>query len=646
MCGICGVVHFNPEFPIDKGMISHMTEIMRHRGPDSKGFHIAPGVGLGVQRLKIIDLQTGDQPISNEDDTVTVVCNGEIYNFIELRQTLRTKGHRLRTNSDVEVIVHLYEDYGVDCLRHLRGMFAFALWDSRLRRLMLARDRLGIKPLHYAVGKDGIYFASELKSILVTNQIERQIDINSLEEIFTLGFVTAPKTLFTNIRRLLPGHYLLFKNGTFSVHCYWEPDFSASAHENSRISAKKWEEMLLEKLEESVRIHLRSDVRVGAWLSAGIDSSSIVSLMARITNQPIETFTLTFENPDFDEVNNQKTLNEFTGYDVPNSRIMCKNEDFNLFPKALWHCEDPRAVCLEICQMVLAEFTSLSVKAVLTGEGSDEIFGGYPRYQIDKLLRPLSKIPLPLRRLILIMSWPFTGRRWYRARQILLGTQEMGLARFGNLIGAPGEKLHKQLFSAGIMQKLVNKRASEDCLVPLDQFQYWHPFVKLQYYDMKMYLPNFITHGLDRASMAYSLEARVPFLDHKLVEFCLSIPPSLKMKRLQEKYILRCAMKKLLPTDVVQRKKRALTPPFQQWLRGDLPDFAAELLSEGRLREKEYFNPDFVTHTLYQHRAGKFDYGRLLLGVLGVQLWDDLFMRGCRPAGTEDTVVPSRTCDK
>ncbi|MBW2172023.1 MAG: asparagine synthetase B, partial [Deltaproteobacteria bacterium] len=252
MCGICGVVHVDTDSPIDKGMLGRMTDIIRHRGPDSDGFHIAPGIGLGVRRLSIIDLETGDQPISNEDQTVTIVCNGEIYNFQELRQELLSRGHRFRTRSDVEVIVHLYEDYGVECLHHLRGMFAFALWDARRRRLMLARDRFGIKPLHYAAAKDGLYFASEQKSILI----------------------------FTNIRWLLPGHYLLYEGGHYAIHSYWQPDFPLSADGGPRMSVDDWVEALREQLEESVRIHMRSDVPVGAWMSPGIDSSGIVSLMS------------------------------------------------------------------------------------------------------------------------------------------------------------------------------------------------------------------------------------------------------------------------------------------------------------------------------------------------------------------------------
>ncbi|MGH7790996.1 MAG: asparagine synthase (glutamine-hydrolyzing), partial [Thermodesulfobacteriota bacterium] len=390
MCGICGVAYSHPERQVNREMLRQMTDIMVHRGPDSEGFYVAPGIGLGIRRLSIIDLETGDQPISNEDETVTVVCNGEIYNFQELRQELIAAGHRFRTGSDVEVIVHLYEDHGVQCVNYLRGMFAFALWDARRRLLMLARDRLGIKPLFYSIGPTGIFFGSELKSILMSGSIERRVDVHALKDLFTVGFVIGSKTFFTEIRRLLPGQYLLYENGILSRQRYWDIQFPANHDETPRMSAEEWAEALRAKLEESVRIHLRSDVPVGAWLSAGIDSSSVVSLMSRITNHPIQTFTLAFENPRFDEVGWQKILKDFPGYNLPNRQSVFTARSFELLPKAVWHCEDPVALGSGISRMVISDLASQDVKVVLTGEGSDEVFGSYPWFETFKLLEPLT----------------------------------------------------------------------------------------------------------------------------------------------------------------------------------------------------------------------------------------------------------------
>ena len=391
MCGICGVAYSSPERPLDRGMLERMTESLQHRGPDSYGFHFAPGIGLGIRRLSIIDLETGDQPISNEDGTLTIVCNGEIYNYRELRQQLIAAGHRFRTQSDVEVIVHLYEDHGVDCLHHLRGMFGFALWDSRQRRLMLARDRLGIKPLHYAIENDACYFGSEQKAILAADCIERKLDVHALEDLFTLGLVRTPKTLFTRIRRNPPGQYLLYQNGTASLREYWDLDLAAPAE--ASLKPQECADALLEQLTESVRFHLISDVRVGAWLSAGVDSSAVVALMSRLVERPVETFTLGFEHAEFDEVRSQRTLDRFPSSGLTNHRVVCTAQDMALLPKALWHSEDPVVVASDIPRMLLSEASAKRVKVVWTGEGADEVFGGYGWYGVEKVLRPLARLP-------------------------------------------------------------------------------------------------------------------------------------------------------------------------------------------------------------------------------------------------------------
>lgn len=629
MCGICGVVYSHPERPVDREMLRQMTDIMTHRGPDSHGFYVAPGIGLGVRRLSIIDLETGDQPISNEDGTITVVCNGEIYNFEELREELVAAGHRFRTKSDTEAIVHLYEDYGAECVNRLRGMFGFALWDAGRRRLMLARDRLGIKPLFYALETDGLFFGSELKSILMGDGIERQINVHALKDLFTVGFVLAPKTLFNRIHRLPPGHYLIYQDGALSINQYWDLRFPVAEGDAPQMSLDEWAEALRAKLEESVRIHMRSDVPVGAWLSAGIDSSSVVGLMSRVTNHPVQTFSLAFENSKFDEMSGRKTLSDFVGYDLPNRRAVCTTKDFELFPKAIWHCEDPLVTGVLIPQMILSELaSSQNLKVVLTGEGSDEVFGGYPWFRVDKLLRPSIKLPPGIRRFIARV--PAVRKRWSRASRILGAPAETNLARYKQIIDPANEEFSYYLFSDDLREKLINDGDTQDMLSLPKDFERWQHFIKLQYLETKVLLPNYITRPLDATSMAYSLEARVPFLDHELVEFCAGIPPALKMRGIRGKYILRRAMRDVLPVEILRRRKHVLSSPFEGWSCG-LPEFAVELLSENRLREKGYFNPKFVAHMLEEHRAGKVNYGKSLMGVLGVHLWDDLFMHGCRP---------------
>ena len=624
MCGICGVAFSDPGRRVDEPILRRMTDIIRYRGPDSDGFHNGPGIGLGVRRLSIIDLDTGDQPISNEDGTLTLICNGEIYNFVELRERMLAAGHRFRTKSDVEVILHLYEDHGADCVHHLRGMFGFALWDSSRRRLMLARDRLGIKPLHYAITPEALYFGSEMKSILAADCVERRLDLQALKDLFTLGFVVGPKTMLTSIRRLQPGHYLLFKGGDVSFHQYWDVNFPELSSAQARRGADEWAEALREELRESVRIHLRSDVPVGAWLSGGIDSSAIVSMMTRFPHRSIQTVSLAFEYPELDEVGNQPTLNEFPGYTFENQRVTCNAGDFTLFPKALWHCEDISATGIEIPCMLLSRAAARNGKVVLVGEGSDELFGGYQWFRADKILQPLGKLPLSVRRFMLM--GPLIPSRWPGASRILLASPRMDITRYTPMIGPARIEILSELFSDNLGAMLGQTVAPDWDLTVPEGFSKWDPLVQLQYYELKIRLPDFILHHMDRTSMAYSLEVRVPFLDHKVVEFCAAIPPSLKLRGLTEKYILRKAMQPLLPREIYHRKKRGLRAPFKQWMQEKLPEFAEELLSARSLRAKGYFKPEIVERMLAQHRTGAKDYGVLLIGVLAVQLWDDLFL--------------------
>jgi asparagine synthase (glutamine-hydrolysing) len=628
MCGICGVVYSNPAKPVSRELLTDMTEILIHRGPDSHGMHIGPGVGLGVRRLSIIDLKNGDQPISNEDGSVTVICNGEIYNFKELQRHLLSRGHTFQTGSDVEVIVHLYEEYGPDCVNQLRGMFAFALWDSRCRQLMVARDRLGIKPLFYAQQDDGLLFASELKSILMNGRVLREINLHALDQLFTFGFVLAPYTLLNNINRLLPGHYLIYKDGNLSFHQYWDLHFPTSRDYTDK-TTEEWASLLKAKLRETVDIHLRSDVPVGALLSAGLDSSAIVSLMSR-NNHSVQTFSLTFENRKYDEFHTQKTLKDFPDFHISNQQILCGSADFELLSKAVWHCEDPFTTGLEIPQMILSKSASENVKVVLTGEGSDEIFGGYSWFRTDKLVKPLTILPIGLRKFV--CDIPAVQKKWRIASRLLPALPELNLDRYQRCIGSSIPNFDFHTFSPEVFASMGNQKTEAKQFLNLpDEFYTWHRFAQLQYFEIKVRLPNYVTRHLDSASMAYSLETRVPFLDHELVEFSAQIPPSLKMKGIKEKYILRRAMREDLPKEIVNRKKRGLAAPFQQWVK-NLPDFASDMLSEKSIREKGWFDPANVGRMIHQHRTGEVNYGKQLMGVLGVQIWDDLFLRGCKPS--------------
>jgi asparagine synthase (glutamine-hydrolysing) len=627
MCGICGVAWADPGRLADPVSLKAMAQAVSHRGPDGEGFHRAPGIGLAMRRLSIIDLETGDHPIANEDGSVLVICNGEIYNHIELRQELISAGHRFRTRSDVEVIVHLYEDCGPAAVHRLRGMFAFALWDSRRHRLMLARDRLGIKPLVYAIGPEGIHFGSEAKSIVAGGGLEPRLDPGAVAEFFGIGFAIAPRTFFAGARRLPPGHWLLYEDARATVERYWDVPFPEGNGDRPERSAAEWSEGLREKLAEAVRLHLRSDVPLGAWLSSGLDSSAVVALMTQRLRHRFPTISLEFEHPEFDEVGETKTLDAFDGINLESRRATCRRAHFELYPQAIWHVEDPTTTGNEIPRLLLARATA-GLKTVLTGEGADEILGGYWWYRLDRLFRPLARLPRAVRRAMLL--GPVLPRRWPYASSIFLAPGEMDLVRYAAMIGPLHVGLHDRLFTPDFGRRVAMER-EETSSDEYASSARRHPLEQLQYIEIKTRLPDFINQKVDRVSMAYSVEVRLPFLDHEVVEYCIAIPPNLKMRRLEEKHVLREAMRGDLPAEVIRRRKRGLMTPYRHWLRADLPEFARDLLSAGSLEGKGYFDPSAVARLLARHRAGE-DYGWQLLGVLAIQLWDELFVCGRRPS--------------
>lgn len=627
MCGICGIAWTHPERTVAAETLRRMAASLRHRGPDSEGFLVAPGVGLGFRRLSIVDLETGDQPISNEDGTVTVICNGEIYNHVELRRRLVAAGHRFATASDVEVIVHLYEEHGLDFVQHLRGMFGLALWDARRKRLVLARDRLGIKPVHYAITGDGLFFGSEQKAILASGAVQPLPDARSLRQLFSYGRIVAPRTIVTGIRRLPAGHTLTWSEGRADIRQFWEATFPSRSDYDESVPEQEWADGLREKLTESVSLHLSSDVPLGAWLSAGIDSSSVTALMSRLLPPPVQTFTLRFEDPAFDELRAQKGLDDYPQYRLAGHRIVCRHADMQRLPRAIWHAEDSLLGAVGVGQLMVAEATAAHVKVVLTGEGSDEILGGYPWYPTMRMLAPVFLLPQSARRMI--AGLPGVRQRWPGAAATIAGPREMNFERFSRSIthlrGSPDGA---DVLASDILAGHRHGDDGDDAAPPPAGFETWHPFARLQYFDIKHRMGDGVVLGLDRTSMAYSVEARVPFLDHELVEFCARIPPRVKMKWLREKHVLRRAMEGVLPRDIVDRKKRGLQVPMDTWLRDTLPPFAAELLCERALRLSGYFDPGKVAALLARHRSGRENFGQILSAVLGVQVWDDLFVRG------------------
>jgi asparagine synthase (glutamine-hydrolysing) len=626
MCGIAGMAFRDPARPSDPATLRRMADILRHRGPDGDGFHAAPGIGLAFRRLAIIDLATGEQPIANEDGTVVVVCNGEIYNHVELRTRLAAAGHRFRTASDVETIVHLYEEHGDRFVDHLRGMFAIALWDAPRRRLLLARDRFGIKPLYYAVTDGALVFGSEQKAILASGAVTPEPDLQGMRQLLTHSRTVTPRTIVRGIGKLAPGCMLAWSCGSMATSRYWDVSFPARDAYETRPD-REWAEGLREKLAESVRLHLRSDVPVGAWLSGGIDSSSVVALMASTVADPVKTFTMRTEDPAFDELHGKRALDDFPAFRLDGHRVPCGPEDFELLPAAIWHTEGQVLGSIATGQLRVARASAEHVKVVMCGEGADEMLGGYSWYPTLPLLEPLFMLPRAARQWIARLS-P-VRRRWPGAAGTIAGRREMDFERYSSSIShLATQSAAARLFSAEVLDALSRDAPSPEAPSPPPGFDAWHPFARMQYFDIRHRLGDGVVLNLDATTMAHSVEARVPFLDHELAAFCARIPPRVKMRHLREKYVLRRAMESTLPPEITWRRKSPMRAPYDPWGGNVLPAFAREELSEARLREAGYFDAGKVSAALRLHRGGGENLEHALSAVLGVQLWDRMFRRG------------------
>lgn len=621
MCGICGWVGGTDSAEGARKRLEESMTMLAHRGPEGEGSHLEDGVALGFRRLRIVDLEGGDQPLTNEDGRLALVLNGEVYNAPELREELEGRGHRFRTLSDAEPVLHLYEDEGLGFVHRLRGMFALALWDRVNRRLVLARDRLGIKPLCVARFPGGLAFGSEAKAILATGWMDRHLDTEALRQLFAFGFVLTPRTLFRGVENLPPGHLMVVEDSREPrVERYWEPEFPDRDGYEHR-PPEEWAEELLATLTESVRIHLRSDVPVGAWLSSGLDSSTVVAMMTALDVPPADVVSLAFEAPECDEVGTTPTLSQL-GVELPARTIRCSQSDVGLLPEAAWYSEAPTLAGLEVPRLLLSRASSERVKVVLTGEGSDELLGGYRWYHGQRVLGPLARLPRPLRWLA---SGGPMGRRFRpRTAAVLLAPAEMDLERLRAMVAADlwGEaaKVLPELGETPPVWKLDPP--------PPEGFSRWHPFCQLQYLDMRVRLPNFVIHTLDRGAMACGLEARVPFLDPHLVELAARIPPRVKMRGLMEKHVLRQAVRGLVPEPVRLRRKRGMETPTESWFRGDLPAPVAWALDPRNVADCAIFEPTAVAGLLARHRRGEIDGGRVLVGVVGVQTVVRRLMRG------------------
>ena len=619
MCGITGVFDTRGRREIDRGVLSRMNESQHHRGPVEGGVHVEPGVGLGHRRLSIIDLATGQQPLYNEDGSVCVVFNGEIYNFQELIPELQSLGHVFHTRSDTEVIVHAWEAWGERCVERFRGMFAFALWDRTRECLFLARDRLGVKPLHYALLDDGtLLFGSELKSLLAHGGLRREIDPLAVEEYFALGYVAEPRCIFTQARKLPPATTLLVTRGRplGEPREYWDVRFTL----DNRIGEAEAREELVERLRESIRLRLMSEVPLGAFLSGGVDSSAVVALMAGLSNEPVNTCSIAFADPAFNEAEFARKVAD--RYRTNHHVETVESDDFDLIDTLARLYDEPYADSSAIPTYRVCQLARRHVTVALSGDGGDESFGGYRRYRLHMMEEGLRSImPLGVRRPVFgLLGRVYPKADWaprvFRAKTTFEGMARSSVEAYFHSVSILRGPMRTRLFSECFKRELGGYDAQQVFEHHAARAGTDDPLALIQYLDLKTYLVGDINTKVDRASMAHSLEVREPLMDHPLVEWLASLPSSYKLRRREGKYLLKKSMEPMLPNDVLYRPKMGFSVPLARWFRGPLKGRVREALLGERLADTGWFEQDYLRHLVDAHQSGARDYSASLWTLL------------------------------
>jgi asparagine synthase (glutamine-hydrolysing) len=616
MCGIAGILSLD-ERPVTRDDVLAMTGAIPHRGPDDEGTYLATGIGMGMRRLSIIDLQTGRQPISNEDGTVWVVLNGEIYDFRALRQELEAAGHRFSTTSDTEVIVHLYEEHGPACVERLRGMFAFALWDAFEQRLLLARDRIGIKPLYHARFGNRLYFASELKSILAHPEVPAELDWGSVHHYFSFMTTPADRSILRGVEKLEPGRLLVATpRGSVEEKRYWEPRFEPDPGP----SEAEWCERLRETLRESVRLHMVSDVPLGAFLSGGVDSSSVVAAMADASADSIRTFSVGFRESDYDELEHARRVAETFG--TRHREAVLEPDALDVLDDVAWHLDEPFGDSSAIPTFLVSRLAAEDVKVVLSGDGGDELFAGYDKYVVEGRERWNRFLPAPVRALLGAVGRSLpegaTGKRFLRHLSLVGGDRFLDA---GTLFQ---EDQKRKLFQPEAFRRIADRDPRPAAYRYLDDPDV-HWLSALQRFDLETYLPLDILTKVDRMSMAHSIETRVPLLDHRLIELATRIPPELQLRHGRTKHLFKRALEGWLPRQVLDRPKQGFAIPLGRWFRGRLDGFVRELLLGTGSRRRELFRPAYLEELLRLHRSGR-PLDLELWSLVSFELWCRRFL--------------------
>ncbi len=626
MCGIVGIINLDRTQPADEQTARAMAAAIVHRGPDDEGFYFKQNVALGMRRLSIIDLATGHQPISNEDGSVWVVFNGEIYNFQELREQSIARGHSFSTHSDTEVIVHLYEDYGDDLASHLNGMFAFALWDEKRERLLIARDRMGEKPLYFThIANKAFIFASELKSLIIHPLVERRVNLLALRKYLQYEFVPSPHTMIAGAHKLPPAHRLIFEKGKWRAERYWQLSYEG---ERLKIGENEAAEETHRRLREAVRMRLISDVPLGVLLSGGIDSSSIAELACEAAQGRVKTFSIAFEEKSFDESSYARLVADYLGTEHYEQRFT-EREMLEIVPEIPRLLDEPLGDGSLIPTYLLSRFTRRQVTVALGGDGGDELFAGYPTYAAHRLADYYRALPQFVRKRLIEpavarlpvstdnLSFDFRAKRFVRGSALPAGT------RHTVWMGSYDADQQRSLLTPEVLNLCPDERVFDEVRIydRLNGSGKIDIVEQMMTLDATHYLSECVLFKVDRASMAASLETRAPFLDHTLIEFLMRLPVDLKLRGLTGKYLLKRAMRDRVPREIIKRPKKGFGMPVAKWVKGELRPLVRDTFSPERLKRRGLFNPQYVQKLLDEHERGAADHRKLIWTLLMFELW-------------------------
>jgi asparagine synthase (glutamine-hydrolysing) len=626
MCGIVGIAYTKTN-QVEREILEKMNRAIVHRGPDEDGFYLKENIGLAMRRLAIIDLKGGQQPIFNQDKTKAIVFNGEIYNFQELRADLENNGHQFYTNSDTEIIVHLYDRYGVDCVQHLRGMFVFAIWDGKEKSLFIARDRVGKKPLLYSHQPNGdLIFGSEFQALLQHPAVSREVDYEAIHHYLSYLCVPAPLTAFKQIRKLEPGHWLMWKNGEVKTHRYWLPDF----HSKIKISEQEAEEETLRLLREATKMRMISEVPLGAFLSGGVDSSTVVALMAEASEKPVKTFSIGFEEEDFSELKYAKIVAEHIG--AEHHEFIVKPNAIEILPTLVEHYGEPYADSSAIPTYYVSKETRKHVTVALNGDGGDESFAGYERYLAMRLSEKYHKVPAILRKGLIetaVNLIPTSELKRSRARDLKRFVKAASLPkveRYLRWVGAIDKETKNSLYTENFRNQVKSFDSAQFLKQWFDKSNGSGIVDATMFTDQMTYLPNDLLVKVDIASMANSLEARSPLLDHKVIEFAASLPESIKLKGAENKSLLKKVGSRLVPREILYRKKMGFGVPITHWLRGELKDFLRENLLSEQFAKRGIIDKNAVEKLVNEHISAEKDNVWQLWTLLMLELWFQKFI--------------------